>query len=100
MSVHDRTLRWVGTSLSDLREFPPEVQSRMGFALRTAQEGGMDPDAKVLRGFGGAGVIEIAERLDRNAYRAIYTVRLKYAVCVTCVSEEIKKRHRHTFARY
>ncbi|MDQ6602689.1 MAG: type II toxin-antitoxin system RelE/ParE family toxin [Chloroflexota bacterium] len=82
MGNDDRLLRWVGTSLDDLKEFPSDVQSRMGFALRTAQEGGRDPDAMPLQGFGGAGVIEIAERFDGNAYRTMYTVRLRHAVYV------------------
>jgi len=63
----------------------------MGFALRTAQEGGMDPDAKVLQGFGGAGVLEVAERFDRNAYRAIYTVRLEHAVYAVYVFQKKSK---------
>ena len=44
----------------------------------------MDPDAKVLQGFGGAGVLEVAERFDRNVYRAIYTVRLEHTVYRDC----------------
>jgi phage-related protein len=91
MGANDRTLRWIGTSLDDLRKFPLEVQSRMGFALRTAQEGGMDPDVKVLQGFGGGGVLEVAERFDRNAYRAVYTVRLEHAVYVLHVFQKKSK---------
>jgi phage-related protein len=33
------------------------------------------PDAKPLKGFGGAGVLEVVEELDGNAYRAVYTVK-------------------------
>jgi phage-related protein len=91
VGTNDRTLRWIGTSLDDLKEFPPEVQRRIGFALRTAQEGGMDPDAKVLHGFGNAGVIEVAERFARNAYRAVYTVRLVHAVYVLHVFQKKSK---------
>jgi phage-related protein len=91
MGANDRTLRWIGTSLDDLRKFPPEVQGRMGFALRTAQEGGMDPDAKVLRGLGSAGILEVAERFDRNAYRAIYTVRLEHAIYGLHVLRRLRK---------
>jgi len=63
----------------------------MGFALRNAQEGSMDPDAKVLQGFGSAGVLEVAERFDRNAYRAIYTVRLEHAIYVLHVFQKKSK---------
>lgn len=51
----------------------------------------MDPDAKALQGFGGAGVLEIAERFDRNAYRAIYTVRLEHAIYVLHVFQKKSK---------
>jgi len=41
-----------------------------------AQQGGKHVDAKPLRGFGGAGVLEIVEDHRGDAYRAVYTVRL------------------------
>jgi phage-related protein len=47
---------WVGTSLKDLRDFPAPVQDRVGYALYVAQRGGKHRGAKVLSGFGGAGV--------------------------------------------
>ena len=48
----------------------------MGFALYQAQLGGKHADAKPLRGFGGAGVLEIVEDHSGDTYRAVYTVRL------------------------
>ena len=47
----------------------------MGQALYTAQQGGTDPAAKPLKGFGGAKVMEIVDRHDTNTYRAVYTVQ-------------------------
>lgn len=47
----------------------------MGHALDIAQRGGKHPDAKPLRGFGGAGVLEIVDDYDGDTYRAVYTVR-------------------------
>ncbi len=77
-----RQLRWLGSSLDDLSAFPAGVKRSMGFALRQAQEGGKHPDAKPLRGFGGAGVLEIVEDHDGDTYRAVYTVRYSDAVYV------------------
>jgi phage-related protein len=54
-----KPVRWVGTSLRDLRSFPKPVRSDIGQALFAAQEGKMDPAAKPLKGFGGARVLEI-----------------------------------------
>jgi phage-related protein len=44
---------WVGSSRKDYRTMPNEVQSRMGYALYIAQQGGKHRDAKPLKGFGG-----------------------------------------------
>jgi phage-related protein len=71
---------WVATSREDLRAFPDEVQRSMGYALYVAQVGRKHPDAKPLKGFGGAGVLEVVEDFDGNAYRAVYAVKLAGAV--------------------
>lgn len=42
----------------------------------------MHPDAKVLKGFGGAGVLEIVEDFRGDTFRAVYTVRFPSAVYV------------------
>ncbi len=52
----------------------------MGYALYLAQAGGKHPDAKPLRGFGGAGVLEVVDDFDGDTYRAVYTVKFKGAV--------------------
>jgi phage-related protein len=49
----------------------------MGFALREAQTGGKHPDAKPLKGYRGAGVLEIVDDFDGDTYRAVYTVKLE-----------------------
>jgi len=77
-----REVEWVGSSLDDLKTFPNEVQDAIGYALYFAQEGLTHLDAKPLKGFYGAGVLEIIERHDGDTYRAVYTVRLRQAVYV------------------
>lgn len=76
MSSTPKPLLWVGTTLEDLKEFPDEVKQGMGYALHIAQLGQKHPDAKPLKGFGGAGVLEVVEDNDGNTYRAVYTVKL------------------------
>ena len=46
---------WIGSTLKNLKAFPREVRQAVGFALFLARMGGKHPDAKVLKGFGGAG---------------------------------------------
>jgi phage-related protein len=66
---------WIGSSRSDLASFPEDVKDAIGYALYVAQRGGKHADAKPLRGFGGAGVLEIVENRAGDTYRAVYTVR-------------------------
>ena len=61
--------------------FPDPVRSSMGYALGVAQLGGRHPRAKPWKGEG-PGVLEIVERHDGNAYRAIYAVRFEDAIYV------------------
>ena len=83
-----KPVRWIGTSLRDLRYFPREVRIDIGHALFTAQEGKTDPAAKPLKGFGGASVLEIVASHDGNAWRAVYTVRFQDAVYVLHVFQK------------
>ena len=43
----------------------------MGYALDFAQQGKKPPEAKPLKGFGGAGVLEIVDDYDGDTYRAV-----------------------------
>jgi len=70
-----RPIRWVGSSRDDLRSFPEAVRNRVGGALWEAQLGRKAFYAKPLKGFRGAGVLEVVDDFDGNAYRAVYTIR-------------------------
>jgi len=61
---------------------PSDVIDVFGYALHMAQHGGKHPQAKPMKGFGSAGVLEIVEDDDGNTYRAVYTVRISHAVYV------------------
>lgn len=61
----------IGSSLKDLKAFPRRVRREIGRALRYAQLGGKHPDAKPLRGFGGAGVLEVIEDDNGSTYRRL-----------------------------
>ena len=77
-----RTLYWVGSSKKDLQALPVDVQDIFGFALHQAQEGGKHLQAKSLKGFTGAGVLEVVEDHNRSTYRAVYTVSFGSAIYV------------------
>jgi phage-related protein len=82
---------WIGTSKADLSTFPEEVKDSVGFALYVAQQGGKHRDAKPLRGFGGAGILEIVDDFDGDAYRAVYTVRFAGRLYVLHVFQKKSK---------
>lgn len=83
MEVPDlKPLFWAASSKADFLEFPESVQNIMGYALYLAQAGGKHGKAKPLKGFGSAGVLEMAERYDGDAYRAVYTVTFEEGVYV------------------
>lgn len=67
---------WLGSTKKAVQNFPLTVRQAVGFALFQAQLGGKHEDAKPLKGFGSAGVLEIVERFDGDTYRAVYTVKL------------------------
>jgi len=87
-----KPLFWVGSSLEDLSTFPEPVKRVMGYGLRLAQKGGKHPDAKPLKGFHGAGVLEIVDDYDGMTYRAVYTLKLRGAVYVLHAFQKKSKK--------
>jgi len=75
MPTLEKPLEWVGSSYKDLMALPVDVRRLFGFALSLAQAGDRHDAAKVLKGFGGAGVLEVVEDDRGNTYRAVYTVK-------------------------
>ena len=71
---------------------PPGVRRRLGYALSLAQMGDQDDAAKVLKGFGGAGVLEVIEDDAGGTYRAVYTVKFAEAVFVLHCFQKKSKR--------
>ena len=90
---------WLGTTLRDLRSFPEPVRLDIGYALFSAQRGAMDPEAKPLKGFTGASVIEIVASHHGNAWRAVYTVRFREAIYVLHAFQKKSTRGSATPAR-
>ncbi len=77
-----KPLHWVASSKKDLMSMPESVRDVFGYALHLAQTGRKHPDTKPLKGFGGAGVLEVVEIFLGETYRAVYTIRIAWAVYV------------------
>jgi phage-related protein len=93
--IKPKELVWVGSSRKELQEFPPLVRRTFGVALFAVQLGKTPPEAKPLRGFGGASVLELIEDHDRNTYRAVYTVRFGTKIYVL---HAFQKKSKHGIA--
>lgn len=77
-----KPLFWVGHSKKDLMALPLAVRKVFGHALHVAQLGERHEAAKVMQGFGDAGVLEVVENDTGGTYRAVYTVRFAEGVFV------------------
>jgi phage-related protein len=82
MAGSEKPLEWIASSCRDLMALPAGVRRRFGYALSLAQMGDQDDAATVLKGFGGAGVLEVIEDDVGGTYRAVYTVKFAEAVFV------------------
>ena len=87
-----KPLEWIASSLKDMKAMPEDVQRGFGFSLYLAQAGDKHPDAKPMKGFTGAGVLEIVEDYSTGTYRAVYTVRFVDAVYVLHVFQKKSKK--------
>ena len=71
---------------------PAGVRRHFGFVFSLAQAGDRHDSAKVLKGFGGTGVLEVVEDDAGGTYRAVYTVRFAEAVFVLHCFQKKSKR--------
>ena len=92
MPPSEKSLKWIGSSHKDLMALPVDVRRFFGFALSLAQAGDTHDAAKVLKGFGGAGVLEVVEDDVGGTYRAVYTVKFAEAVFVLHCFQKKSKR--------
>ena len=75
-----KTLRFVGSSLDDLKNFPAEARREAGFELDAVQRGLMPSDFKPMLAVG-AGAYEIRVRV-LGEWRIIYVAKFEPAVYV------------------
>lgn len=88
----EKPLEFIASSRDDLSAMPQDVKDVFGQALWEAQTGGKHVDAKPLKGFGGAGVLEVVTDDAGGTYRAIYTVKFDKAVYVLHAFQKKSKR--------
>lgn len=92
MVSKEKPLEWIGNGHKDLMALPADVRRFFGYALSLAQAGDQHDAAKVLKGFGSAGVLEVVEDDAGGTYRAVYTVKFEAAVFVLHCFQKKSKR--------
>lgn len=75
MTLHARSIVWLGDSKKKLKEFPAQARSDIGAALFAAQCGETAEHVKPFKGLG-SGVFEIVERCNKDTYRLVYGVQI------------------------
>lgn len=75
-----KTIRFIGSSLDDLRDFPAEARRQVGFELDAIQRGHEPSDWKPMKSIG-AGVREIRIHV-LGEWRIIYVAKLSDAIYI------------------
>jgi phage-related protein len=88
-----KPLEWIGSCRAKLASFPVPVRKEI---VHLVQAGEKPTNAKPLRGFGGAGVLEIVENHSGDTYRAVYTAKFTHAVFVLHAFQKKSKSGRAT----
>jgi phage-related protein len=83
---------FIGSSKKDLSDFPDDARQEAGFSIYQAQRGETPLDAKRMKGFGNAKVVEVPITHDGDTYRVVYTVKFAKAVYVLHAFQKKSKR--------
>lgn len=88
----DSRLRYFNRRVvKDLSSMPEKVQDVFKYALFVADRGGKHPKAKPMKGLG-PGVMEVAERYDKSAYRLVYTTQdPEFVYLISCFQKKSVK---------
>ena len=76
-----RKVIWLGNSLKNIAAFPDGAKKLIGYELQFLQFGGMPKDAKPFKSVG-SGVIEIAVKFNKEAYRCVQAIQLGKTIYV------------------
>jgi phage-related protein len=90
-----KDVRFVDSSLDDLRNFPASARREAGFELNNVQAGLQPSDWKPLSAVG-AGAAEIRIKDEAGIYRVIYVAKFEEAVYVLHAFEKKTQKTRRT----
>ena len=90
-----RPIGWVKAARKAYKAFPPSVRERINFALTIAARGSKADIAKPLKGLG-SGVMEIAIRHRKEAWRVVYVTQVSGTLRVLHAFQKKSKRGART----
>lgn len=76
ISTDEKPVHCIASSHQVLVALPADVRRLFGFALSLTQCGDKHDAAKVLKGFGGAGVLEVVDDDVGGIYRAVHPMKI------------------------
>ncbi len=91
-----KTCLFVASAGKDLKDMPFPAKRILTFGIRMAEAGDMHPNAKPLKGFGGADVVEVVADYDGDTFRAVYTVKFGSFVYVLHAFQKKSKKGKAT----
>lgn len=77
-----KKLEFILSAYHELAVMPEEVQDSIGYALDLAQRGETHHNAKAMKGFKGADVMQHTARYNTDTYRCYYTARFGNVIYV------------------
>ena len=89
-----KVIRWLGSSLDDLRAFPEQARRDAGYQLSRVQQGLMPSDWKPMKAVG-SGVYEIRIHTETE-HRVFYVAKYNDAIYVLHAFEKRTRQTRQT----
>jgi len=98
MQAHTKPVEFLGSSLSELRDFPLPIRRQAGYQIDKLQHGEEPDDWKPIKTIG-ACVQEIRLQDEAGAFRVVYIAKLKDAIYVFhCFKKKTQRTAAHDIA--
>ena len=77
-----RQIEYMASTLKEIKKLPPDVREVFLAAFDFAANGEKHPDAEPMKGYHGAGVLEVRDDGKDVTFRAVYTTNYDSAIYV------------------
>ena len=88
----EKKVKWLASSLKDIKKLPEDVQDDIGYVLHLVQNCDTHSSIKALTGKEFKGVYEIKTDFDKNTYRAVYVINIGDMIYMLHVFQKKSKK--------